>query len=301
MVKFLDITDDLEFDKYDLVYMGSGNYENQELIIKHLLKYKKDIKKCVENRKFFIITGNTLDIFGSHIISKGKKIKSLNLFDYYVKIEDINFADRSLFKCKLIDEEIIGYQKQNSLMFNNKYSLFQVIEGIGENINSLSEGQELVLSASVLEGTGLEDINAIAIAFNAIADNLKTAKINLNTDGLDADKVKLINDLTAALKNYDSANPDGTQRNVTLNVTGAEDADKWVKNLYDNLTQLDEAKEFNSALNLTVNLTDGKGNTVSYVDSYSNLLTENAQLIEDNAALSGTVSDLTTIADSQKA
>jgi len=85
---------------------------------------------------------------------------------------------------------------------------------------------------------------------------------------------------------------------------------------------LDEAKEFNSALNLTVNLTDGKGNTVSYVDSYSNLLTENAQLTEangilteeknqltqdnnqltqNNAALSGTVSDLTTIADNQKA
>ena len=135
MVKFLDVTDELEFNKYDLVYMGSGNYENQELIIKHLSKYKKDIKKCLDNKKFFIITGNTLDIFGSHIIFPNKKIKALNIFDYYVKFEDINFADRALFKCKLIDEEIIGYQKQNSLMFNNNYSLFDVIEGIGENKN----------------------------------------------------------------------------------------------------------------------------------------------------------------------
>ncbi len=140
MVKFLDVTDELEFNKYDLVYMGSGNYENQELIIKHLSKYKKDIKKCLDNKKFFIITGNTLDIFGSHIIFPSKKIKALNIFDYYVKFEDINFADRALFKCKLIDEEIIGYQKQNSLMFNNNYSLFDVIEGIGENIKSNKEG-----------------------------------------------------------------------------------------------------------------------------------------------------------------
>ena len=39
-----------------------------------------------------------------------------------------------------VDEEIIGYQKQKSLMFNNNYSLFEVIEGIGENIKTAKEG-----------------------------------------------------------------------------------------------------------------------------------------------------------------
>lgn len=140
MIKFLDITDELDFDKYDLVYMGSGYYENQEFIIKHLSKYKKDIRRNIENKKFFIITGNTLDIFGSFINTNTKKIKGLNIFDYFVKLEDINFYDRSLFKCDLIDEEIIGYQKQNGLMFENNYPLFEVIEGIGENIKSLKEG-----------------------------------------------------------------------------------------------------------------------------------------------------------------
>lgn len=139
MVKFLDISDELEFDKYDLVYMGSGYYENQELIIKELAKYKKDIKKNIENKKFFLITGNTLDLFGSYIVNE-KKTKALDIFAYYVKIEDINFCDRALFKCDLIDEEIIGYQKQNSLMFENDNPLFSVIEGIGENIKSNKEG-----------------------------------------------------------------------------------------------------------------------------------------------------------------
>lgn len=140
MVKFLSVTDDLEFDKYDLVYMGSGYYEHQELIIKHLMKYKNDIKRNLDNKKFFLITGNTLDLFGSFINNENKKIKALDIFDYHVKVEDINFADRALFKCDLIDEEIIGYQKQKSLMFNNNYSLFEVIEGIGENIKTAKEG-----------------------------------------------------------------------------------------------------------------------------------------------------------------
>ena len=140
MIKFLDITDKLEFDKYDLIYMGSGNIDNIELIIKELKKYKKEIKDYIENNKFILITGNSLDMFGSYILKNNKKIKALEIFDYYVKEEDVIFNDKALFKTKLIDSEIIGFQKRNSLMFNNKYSFFEVIDGISDNLNSKYEG-----------------------------------------------------------------------------------------------------------------------------------------------------------------
>ena len=140
IVKFLDINDKLDFSSYDLVYMGSGNNESIKLIINHLRTYEKDIKNYIENNKFFLITGNSLDIFGKYIIKDGKKIKALNVFDYFIKIEDINFLDKSLFKTSLINEEIIGFQKRNSLMFEGKNPLFNAIEGIGENILEKFEG-----------------------------------------------------------------------------------------------------------------------------------------------------------------
>ncbi len=97
MVKFLAIDEEIEFEKYDLIYMGSLDSNNEEIIIKHLAKYKKEIIKAIKNKKFFLITGNTLDIFGSHIIKGHHRIKGLNIFDYYIKREDINFTDESLF------------------------------------------------------------------------------------------------------------------------------------------------------------------------------------------------------------
>lgn len=140
IVKFLDITDKLEFDCYDLVYMGSGTTDSIELIIKYLKNYQKDIKKFIEKKKFFIVTGNSLDIFSKYILNGTKKIKGLNIFDYFIKIEDINLSDKSLFKSALIDEEIIGFQKRNSLLFKNNNYLFDTIEGISENILDSKEG-----------------------------------------------------------------------------------------------------------------------------------------------------------------
>ena len=140
MIKFLDVNDKLEFDKYDLVYMGSGDLNTIELIVNELKKYKKEINDYIEKKKFFLVTGNTLDIFGEYIIKHNKKIKALGIFDYYVKIEDINFTDKALFKTDLIDDEIIGFQKRNSLLFNNKHSFFDIIDGIGENILEKKEG-----------------------------------------------------------------------------------------------------------------------------------------------------------------
>jgi len=140
VVKFLDLKDKLEFEKYDLIYMGSGTSEMTEVIIKELLKYKNEIVKFIEKKKFFIVTGNSLDMFGKYILKNNNKIKCLNIFDFFVKIEEINFSDKSLFKTKLIDEEIIGFQKRNTLMFNNKYSFFEVIDGLGENLLENKEG-----------------------------------------------------------------------------------------------------------------------------------------------------------------
>ena len=140
IIKFIDVLDKLEFDKYDLIYMGSGDLETILLITNCLKKHTKEIKNYIEKKKFFLVTGNSLDIFGNYILKGKKRFKTLEIFDYYVKIEDINLCDRALFKTDLIDEEIIGFQKRNSLIFNNKYSFFKVVDGFGENILENKEG-----------------------------------------------------------------------------------------------------------------------------------------------------------------
>lgn len=138
-IKFLTIDDELNFNDYDVVYIGMGTLNNQKLVLKHLLKYKNDIKKYILDNKFLIATGNSYELFGKYIIDK-KKNKALGIFDYNAKIEDFRMVDECIFKSNLIKNHIIGFQNQGSVIKDNKNPLFEVIKGIGSYPKSNTEG-----------------------------------------------------------------------------------------------------------------------------------------------------------------
>lgn len=107
-ILYLSLDDELEFDKYDLVYIGSGTEDNLLIALKHLSKYKNDIKKYIEDNKFMLVTGNSVDMFGKKIDDN----KALNIFDYEVtkgirKKEEVYY------------NKILGFINNNS--YNNKY------------------------------------------------------------------------------------------------------------------------------------------------------------------------------------
>ena len=107
-ILYLSLDDELEFDKYDLVYIGSGTEDNLLIALKHLSKYKNDIKKYIEDNKFMLVTGNSVDMFGKKIEDN----KALNIFEYEVtkgkrKMEEV------------YHNNILGFINNNS--YNNKY------------------------------------------------------------------------------------------------------------------------------------------------------------------------------------
>ena len=139
-VKLLTIGDELNFKEYDLVYMGTGTEQNQKIALKHLLKYKKDIKEAIERNKFFLITGNAIDLFGKKIVTEEKSLKALEVFPYVVKQEPFRMVDEAIFKTNLIKEDILGFQNQSSTLKDNPYPLFEVVKGVGSYPNSKEEG-----------------------------------------------------------------------------------------------------------------------------------------------------------------
>ena len=142
-VKVLSLTidDELNFNEYDMVYIGAGTEENQKLVVKHLLKYKNEIETAIHQNKLFLITGNAIELFGRYILTTDKKkIKALNIFPYFAKQENFRIADEALFQCDLVKEPILGFQNQNSVMRENKNPLFHVLKGTGSYPNSKKEG-----------------------------------------------------------------------------------------------------------------------------------------------------------------
>lgn len=139
-IHFLSITDSLDFSKYDFVYMGMGTEENQVLVLKHLLPYKKQIQKVIQEGTYFLVTGNSLELFGKNIHSD-KKRKALGIFHYETKHETFRIVGETLADSTVIHKPILGFQNRFGVMLNVKEeSLFTMRHGTGYAPNIEKEG-----------------------------------------------------------------------------------------------------------------------------------------------------------------
>lgn len=139
-ILYRSIEDTFTFEKYDLVYLGAGTEHNQKIALKHLLKYQEIIQKRIEQGAFFLVTGNSIDLFGKHIFDQEKKKhRGLSIFPYTVK-EEKRMIGEAIFHMNGLENAIIGFQNQSSVLKNNNHPLFQVISGPGNYSDSKVEG-----------------------------------------------------------------------------------------------------------------------------------------------------------------
>lgn len=109
-IDYISINDKKNFSKYDFIYIGSGTYNNLIIALNDLIKYKKDLNKCLENNTLILATGNALELFGDYIINDDKKINCLSLINFYTKynktrtVKDVNYPNN------FIDKNIIGFE-----------------------------------------------------------------------------------------------------------------------------------------------------------------------------------------------
>lgn len=143
------LNDEIDFNKYDLIYIGSGSEDNMKLALQDILKRKKEIKKFIESNKYLILTGSSMDLFGKHIKTLDDKLDALNIFDYYTEyLTETNLKNaaknRVVGEIKattdLINETIIGFQNRCDLVHNIKTSLFKTQTQYSNDLTNEEEG-----------------------------------------------------------------------------------------------------------------------------------------------------------------
>lgn len=140
-IDFLTIGDKFDFNNYDMLYIGPGTYNNQQLVLKDILRYKKEIKNFIEQNKIVLATGNSIELFGKSIKTlSNKKIKCLNIFEFESEQVDIKLVGETIAFNKDIKNHIIGFQNQNSIIKNFNNFWLDIKSGIGSNGNSKKEG-----------------------------------------------------------------------------------------------------------------------------------------------------------------
>lgn len=140
-VYFLSMEDEIDFSKYDFYYIGSGTDNNKKIVLDNFKKYRNNIKDAIYSNKYFLITGNAIDMFGKTINTvDGKEIEALDIFNYITTEEEFRIIDDQYFQSDLIDEKIIGFQNRASVMCKYSNNLFTVIKGVGSAPNIDTEG-----------------------------------------------------------------------------------------------------------------------------------------------------------------
>lgn len=136
-VDLKSIKDKIDFDKYDIIYIGSGSEDNLLFALSDIIERKKELKKYIESNKYLILTGNSMDLFGRYIETLDKKIDSLCIFNYYTKfLKESTFKNASKDRIvgevyattKLLDDKIIGFQNRCDLVYGVKTPLFKVTD-----------------------------------------------------------------------------------------------------------------------------------------------------------------------------
>lgn len=188
-VKTLSVDDEIDFEKYDIFYMGMGTKRNQEIVRKDILKYKEKIENVID-KKMFIMTGNSYELFGKKIDDK----KCLGIFNFSSKTTD-RIVGEQIFKSDIIKETIIGFQNRFSSNNIKDDYLFEVIKGTGNDSESKVEGihknnffgtyllgpiliRNPYFKDALLKYIGIDKVNTKLVDYKAYHEYLKNFNIN---------------------------------------------------------------------------------------------------------------------------
>ena len=142
IVHYLSLEDEMDFAKYDIFYIGSGNTPNFHLVRKDILKRKEEIKKALKEKKFFLVTGNAIDLFGrSYNTIEEQELETLDIFQYETFETDFRIVGEQVYKFPKLEEEIIGFQNRNTVLrYIKEKHLFDVKSGTGYVPKAIVEG-----------------------------------------------------------------------------------------------------------------------------------------------------------------
>lgn len=126
----------------DMIYLGSTSEKRQEIIIEKLKNYKERIIELINKGVVFLITGNSLEIFGSRIENEdGTYVDGLNIFNTVAKRKMLE-RHNSLFTGEIDGITILGFKSQFAFSYgdNSDCYAFKIIKGVGLSPESKYEG-----------------------------------------------------------------------------------------------------------------------------------------------------------------
>ncbi len=123
------LEDELDFEGYNLVYIGPGKDKNAVKAAEHLSKYKNKVSTAIENGTTFLVTGNAQILFGKEIEdADGTVYPAAEIFGYSAKLTGEVFLNDYTAR-PVFNEQALSYgliNRTSYLVNVNEDPLFKV-------------------------------------------------------------------------------------------------------------------------------------------------------------------------------
>lgn len=128
-------------NEVDMVYIGCTTEKRQEYMLEKLMPHRERIKKLIDDGCVFLVTGNSIEMFGKYIKDEDRKIEALGIFDFYSERYMNQMRHYSQMMAKFEDMTIIGHKSQFSFSYGDFDHPFLILDkGTGMNPDTNKEG-----------------------------------------------------------------------------------------------------------------------------------------------------------------
>ena len=125
--------DDISFEGFDFVYMGSGFESNRNLAAKHLAQFKTQFVKAVDDGVPMLFSGNSYDILSKGITTAdGSFVEGLGLFNFtFTEQLEKRYTGDVILKDNETGHRYVGFVNRAGVPDTDEDLAFEVLKVIG--------------------------------------------------------------------------------------------------------------------------------------------------------------------------
>ena len=142
-IKNISINNHLDLTDVDIIYIGSGTESNKLLALNYLKRHNDELYQAFISKKFFLVTGNAIELFGEKLHSQDQILDGMCFFDYVTIKANSRIVSECVFNFDKIKEKIIGFENHANEISDLNSPLFTVEKGFGYNKKAKVEGIQL--------------------------------------------------------------------------------------------------------------------------------------------------------------
>lgn len=134
--------DELDFDGYDFLYIGSGTERSQKAALEHLRPYAGKLKIAMEGGLHALFTGNSASMPGKEVVdAAGKVWPGLGLLDFTAREQgETRWTGDAIARHAELDQPLVGFVNKCEDWEGEVTPLFEMVMGRGNRADTKEEG-----------------------------------------------------------------------------------------------------------------------------------------------------------------